>query len=530
MRMPSSIPMRNRLKLAILLLFLPSVASAQNYTISPSPFLTALDNSGNIINGACIWTYLAGTTTPATTYSDNAGTTNSNPIRSDSAGRFTAFLIAGTAYKFVYESSCTPPSHGTTLRTADNISGVPSSSATVDVTGTAAETISAGFCAYLSDGSGSKTAGSWYKCDSANAYSSFQPMIGIAPSAISSGTTGTIRLAGPVTGLSSLTIGADYYIGSSGAISATIPNGQRFIARADSATSLVVGGNPRPAVQPWINDFRLSLTTATCVTTSDVTAATTLYLTPCTGTRIDLPDASGNPLRYSTAEISIAVPATTNTMYDVFVYSNAGTPTLELLAWTNDTTRATTVTRTTAGRLLKNGDPTRMYVGSFRTTGSSGQTEDSFAKRYVWNMYNRTTRLLRVLEATDSWAYNTATYRQARATATNQVDAVIGIAEVEIEVIVTAHASNSTTNSAQVSVGEDSTTTATTGTIGQWSQISSAANAISQFTAKLNKYPAVGRHFYVWLEQSPNTGTTTWYGDNGDSALLQSGIFAKIQG
>ena len=111
----------------ILLLFLliGARAQAQNYSIAPSPFLTAFDNSGLIINGACIWTYGAGTTTPVTTYADTMGTPNSNPIQADSAGRFTAFLVPGNAYKFVYEAPCTPPAHGATLRTADQILGTP---------------------------------------------------------------------------------------------------------------------------------------------------------------------------------------------------------------------------------------------------------------------------------------------------------------------------------------------------------------------------------------------------------------------
>lgn len=233
--------------LLIGLLGMASVASAQSYTISPSPFLTALDNSGHIINGGCVWTYVAGTTTAATTYADTMGTPNSNPIRSDSAGRFTAFLVAGQSYKFVYESACTPPSHGTTLRTADNIAGVPAAAATVDVTGTAGETISAGQCAYLSDGSGGKAAGQWYKCDNTNTYSSTTPLVGIAPSAIASAAAGTIRIAGEVTGLATL-VGATYYVGTAGAITTVAPTNYRPIGQADTASSLVVASAPGPVV------------------------------------------------------------------------------------------------------------------------------------------------------------------------------------------------------------------------------------------------------------------------------------------
>ena len=48
------------------------------------------DNSGNILSGGKLFTYAAGTTTPATTYTSNSGLTpNSNPIILDAAGRVT---------------------------------------------------------------------------------------------------------------------------------------------------------------------------------------------------------------------------------------------------------------------------------------------------------------------------------------------------------------------------------------------------------------------------------------------------------
>jgi hypothetical protein len=522
---------------------LPRAAAAQSYTLAPQLYPTVFSNAGVIVNGACVWTYQAGTTTPATTYSDNAGTSNSNPIRADSAGRFTAYLLAGASYKFVVETSCTPPAHGTVLRTADNVAGIPASAATVDVTGIAGETLSAGQCAYLSDGSGSKTAGQWFRCDSANTYSSTKLEVGLAPSAILSAASGTIRVAGAVTGLSSLSVGALYYASTAGALTTTPPTNARLVGQADTASSLIVMANPAgvpaggtigqvwasagpsaPAAwtsAPFVDDFRLSLTTATCVPTGDVTAATTLYLTPCTGNRITLFDASGNPTTYTTNEISIAVPATTSTLYDVWVFASSGVPTLELLAWTNDTTRATALARS-SGRFTKNADTTRLYVGSFRTTGSSGQTEDSNAKRYVWNMYNRVRRSMVVIDSTNSWTYTTATFRQARNASVNQIDFVSGLAEGLVEVYVVATASNSTGGvNFAVSIGESNTTTPAANTLMGIS--AAAAGNNDTVTATLRKTVPLGRNTYVWLEFSVATGTTTWLGAGGVT-YVQSGI------
>jgi hypothetical protein len=97
--------------------------AAQAYTLSPAGYQTVLDNAGAIVANACVWTYRAGTTTPLATYGDALGTLNTNPIRTDPAGRFTAYLLPGVGYSFTYERPCTPPAHGVVLKTADTIVG-----------------------------------------------------------------------------------------------------------------------------------------------------------------------------------------------------------------------------------------------------------------------------------------------------------------------------------------------------------------------------------------------------------------------
>lgn len=515
--------MVNRLLLVLFALLWSGLASAQG-TITPSPFQTVLDSNGSPINGACVWTYVAGTSTPINTYTSvTLGSANTNPIVADSAGRYTAFLSPGSSYKFVYEAACTPPSHASVFRTADNISAVPGSSSGLDVIGTAGETMLAGQCAYLSNGSGGKTAGSWYLCTSANSYSSTSPVIGVTPSAIISGAVGSIRIGGTVTSVSGLSVGQHYYVASTaGDLSTT---GPREIGQADSATSLVViGSAPNRIVNNSIVQGRLTLTAATCVTATDVTAATTVRFTPCDGNQIALYNGSSWDAVIFT-ELSIAVPATTSTMYDTFVYSSSGTATLELTAWTNDTTRATALVAQD-GVLSKTGALTRRYVGSFRTTGVSGQTEDSFAKRYVWNFYNRALRGMRVLEITDTWAYSTNTYRQANAAAGNQLDFIVGWADTLVEGLVLANVSGNATGLPMwVAIGEDSTSAAATGCL-VGAQTTFNTSIPTGLQTSLKKYPAVGRHVWVWLEKA-GAATVTWYGDNGADGT-QSGIHGTI--
>ena len=278
------------------------------------------------------------------------------------------------------------------------------------------------------------------------------------------------------------------------------------------------------AVARGIPNGRLSLTTALPVTTADVTAATTLYWALYGGNEIALYTGSAWTVA-TVAQLSIAVPATTDTMYDVFVDYNAGTPVLAVTAWTNDTTRATALT-TQNGVLVQTGNLDWRYVGSFRTTGVSGQTEDSFAKRYVWNYYNRVPREMRVLEATNSWSAST-TIAQANASTANQLDFVIGVAEVPVTVNVQAICSNDAANESHIeAIGLDSVAAVAAGTV--FSQVvSPAASYYTLGSASLRTYPAVGRHYATWLQWG--TATMTGYGDDGGTNL-QSGIYGTIEG
>lgn len=507
-------------------------------TITPSPYQQEIDGNGEPISGALIYTYVAGTSTPATTYTTAAlNVQNTNPIVADSAGRWVAWLVPGNTYKECAALPVTPippPSSPPSFYwTQDGIAAIPGSAQALDITGILGESVIAGNYLYLSDGSGSKTTGRWYLADSTNAYSSVTPETGFAVSAGSSGDSITIRQGGQITGLSGLVAGSIYYAGLAGALTVTVPLNARFVGQADSTTTLITSPNPPvPLMDNGVNDFRLTLTTGVPVTSADVLAATIIYLTPSgKGNRIALYNAVGAATICTSAQISIAVPNTTTQMYDIFGYNNAGVPTLELLAWTNDTSRATAIVLTTTGTYTKSGDLTRRYLGSFRTTGSSGQTEDSAAKRYLWNYYNRVTRVMRVLEATDSWAYTTATFRQANGATGNQLDYVVGVAEVvaESQVIVTAKNDQAVgVVSIIVAIGEDSTTTPSTNClrpqVHTWT-----ANVLGTVFANLRTVPAVGRHTLVWLEWSVATGTTTWFGDNG-AALLQSGIHGSYQG
>ena len=289
-------------------------------------------------------------------------------------------------------------------------------------------------------------------------------------------------------------------------------------------------------VDQRVNDFRLTLTTALPVTTADVLAAITLYCTPYVGTRIALYDGVNWNQRTS-AEVSIAIPAVASQCYDVFGWDNAGVFTLELLAWTNDTTRATALVRQD-GVWSKTGALTRRYLGSVRTTTVAGQTEDSASKRYVWNAAHRLDRPLERIDPTVSWTYNVNTIRQANfagvATA-NQVEVVIGVSEdpVVLEVVTTVVQGGAGNNMA-VGIGLDSTTTfAAHQSVQVGTPVALAAVALR---AQYRGYPGVGRHVLSWNEDAGVAGTTTFYGTATTinaitiAASSQSGLFGVVRG
>lgn len=277
-----------------------------------------------------------------------------------------------------------------------------------------------------------------------------------------------------------------------------------------------------------ICDGRLTLTSGTPVTTSDVTAATTVYFTPNgNGNRIALYDGSAWQI-VSFSELSIALGSdAANTNYDVFAYLNAGAVAIERLAWTNDTTRATALALQN-GVWVKSGDATRRYLGSYRTTSTIGQTEDSELRRFVFNASskNRARRSLRVIEATDNWTYTTATFRQVRASTANQVGVLIGLPGAMVELSAFAIASNSGGNvSICTAIGEDSTSTPIAGQILHAGTAQVGINGPA--SAHIRRLPAVGYHFYVWQEFSGAAGTTTWVGDDG-VAFRQTGMIGSV--
>jgi hypothetical protein len=144
---------RNYIAAICAILVLSSAGFGQSYALAPIPKLTGyLSNSGSILSGAKVCSFVAGSSTPQNTFSNSSGTPNTNPMTLDSNGRGNIW-INSNAYKFIFYNKNsmaaeTCPYNGTTIWTVDGIRDwglVAIESGVISGSGTA------GNCAYWTD-------------------------------------------------------------------------------------------------------------------------------------------------------------------------------------------------------------------------------------------------------------------------------------------------------------------------------------------------------------------------------------------
>ena len=74
--------------------------------LKPRFFITGTNRP---LAGGLMYTYLAGTTTPAKTYSDDTGTENTNPIQLNSDGECDLYLDDSVSYRIILKNSLGVP-------------------------------------------------------------------------------------------------------------------------------------------------------------------------------------------------------------------------------------------------------------------------------------------------------------------------------------------------------------------------------------------------------------------------------------
>lgn len=274
-------------------------------------------------------------------------------------------------------------------------------------------------------------------------------------------------------------------------------------------------------------DGRLTLTTATPVTTADVTAATSVFYTPFKGNRLALYDgASWNLFTFGELAVSLA-GLTSDTNYDMFAFEDSGAVVVGLEPWSNATTRDTAIsmvdgvyvnTAAMTPTVISTSDaPAEIdatlarYLGTIRTTATTGQCEDSYLNRFVWNAYHQTQRTLYVVE-TGTWTYSTTAYRPLNNSTANRVNFVQGLNE---NLLALSAWCSVYTAAAFVSIGLDSTDTSS-------AKLKGFGNYYIPSRAEYLDYPGIGFHFLQVLEYgnasaafTGNPGTTPGAGALG---------------
>lgn len=171
-------------------------------------------------------------------------------------------------------------------------------------------------------------------------------------------------------------------------------NGQILTTNGSGTISWSTPTSASSTIDISICNGRLTLTSNDPIGSD--TASNVVYFTPYNGNRIALYDGSSWSL-HTFSQLSVTAGSSgSNTNWDVFIYNNSGTLTLERVQWTNNTTRATSLALQD-GIYVMSGSPNKRYIGTFRTDqtlGPMSQTADNDTSRLVWNAYNQIQKIL----------------------------------------------------------------------------------------------------------------------------------------
>lgn len=234
---------------------------------------------------------------------------------------------------------------------------------------------------------------------------------------------------------------------------------------------------------------RLTMTSATPVLTTGVTAGSAVYYTPYTGAQISIYDGViFNVKTFAELTLTLNASHTANSIYDVFVWEESGVVTVGTgVGWntatagagargtgagTTELTRLSGILVNAVSMTMRNGATTytvdankATYVGSIYMDGTNGQLSCLTAygqsrKWGVWNAYNRRPIILRAGDATATWSASGV--RQLNGSANNFAAVFCGLAEEPAKAVFRQMASGTVgatgTMGVQVGIGVNSTT------------------------------------------------------------------------
>src|SRR5262245_62003447 len=290
---------------------------------------------------------------------------------------------------------------------------------------------------------------------------------------------------------------------------------------------------------------RCTLTTLTPILTGSVTGATTVFYTPFRsqlvpifdGTNWVMTDVGGELSQLTTDNTKSPAAVANNSNYDVFVWNDNGTfRATRGPAWSSGTTRGgsadifrlkgvyTNLSSITNGPAAQRGT----YVCTISSNGTASidyifgsSASGGVAGRFmVWNYYNRSLVSSFVFDTGTSYTYTSATIRQARASAGNQIAFLVGATEdsfsawtqsfVQTAAVATAF---STTG-----MGLDSNTVFTAAGLVQTATANAWRGVGSSYWSA---YPGIGPHTISRIEQGDGTNANTMAFFGGDQLTFQ---------
>lgn len=319
---------------------------------------------------------------------------------------------------------------------------------------------------------------------------------------------------------------------------------------AASSVAISGGGGSSAIFTP---QGRLTLTSGSPVMTADVVGATTIYYDDYSGNAVPIYNGTASAmLPIAGGEISVALNATdepANNLFDIFAVNVAGAATLCVgPAWTSTSARADGITLTATGYWTNavslahcyagtaDEGPVAInqgtYLGTFYTT-AAGATTMQFAPAAaaggsgcvmgVFNSYNRIDVGCQVADSNSSWSYAAAAWRQADASAGNEVQVVLGLpARLDARYGADQGATGASSG-APCQIGAEIDGTASAPALAM-KQSTFATGYFLQEPALsfVSQTLAPGLHFGTGVESAPAATTCTFYGAGNELLSVEA--------
>ena len=328
--------------------------------------------------------------------------------------------------------------------------------------------------------------------------------------------------------------------------------------------SAVPSGTNTSSVSAPQGYLTLSNDPANPIITADVTGATTVYYTPYVGNQVPIYNGVAFvPFTFSQLQLTLTANFLANTIYDVCIFANNGSPTLVAgPAWSNSTAgagvrgtgansaqlarvqgfwvNAVSMIGTNGGSSFSIAANQCSYVGSISIDSTLGQVSayrsyGQNRKFGVWNAYNRVPIILKAGDPVANWGYSSATVRASNGNSANVVTLFTGLAEEMTDaqffqqLQISGTGIPSTNGQAHIGIGLNSVTTnsGTNFTIEyQFSPSSGTFTYVSIAVAKARYLapPMLGINNFQATESTPQaTSATVTYFGTEPSMLLSVG-------